>query len=144
MSAANTFLGTVKDGKFQPDDKAGFIRAFCRKDGTRMVVTAKKHVPKRSDAMSAYWWGVVVPLFQEEMGLDNKDDVHEEILIAVGHWEWKEVFGEQKRKAKRTRDLPSDEFMRLVEKAERLYSEYFGGRLPPKESTQAQALMAGS
>jgi hypothetical protein len=144
MAALNSFLGTLKDGKFIPDDKAAFSRAFCRKDGTRMVVTAKRFVPKRSDKMNAFWWAVVIPLFQEEMGLDDPYQVHHAILCAIGHYEAKEILGEVKPVPKRTRDLPADDFAKLIEKAERLFAEYYGGRLPPRESTQAQAMMAGA
>jgi hypothetical protein len=144
MSITNTFLGTTIDGVFVPDEPAAYARAHARKDGTRVVHTVKRFVARRTDKMNAYWWGCVIPLFQEEMGLDNKDDVHDEVLIAIGHWEWREVFGEQKRKPRPTRNLPEDEFMQLVEKAERLFSEYFGGRVPPKDSKQAAAMMAGA
>lgn len=143
MSAPTTFLGTVRGGKFYADNAAAFAALFAtKKDGTRMVVTAKKHVPKRSEDLNAFWWACVVEPFREEMGLDDKQRAHEEILVAIGHWEWKEIFGEQKRVAKKTRDLPHDEFMALVDKADRLFSEYFGGRIPARDSQAAQAMMA--
>lgn len=143
MTAQNIYTGIVKGGKFQPDDKAAFVKAFCRKDGTRMVVTAKRFVPKRSNDANAFWWACVVPLFQEEMGLDDPYQVHHAILCAIGHYEPKEILGEVKPVPKKTRDLPADEFSRLIEAAERLFSEYYGGRLPPKDSPQAIAMMGG-
>lgn len=144
MSTPTAFSGMVKDGKFIPDDRIGFIKAFSRKDGTRMVVTAKRFVPRRSNDMNAYWWSCVIPLFQEEMSLDNSYAVHEAVLCAIGHYQPKEILGEVKPVAKPTKDLPADEFSKLIDAAERLFSEYYNGRLPPKDSQQAQAMMQGA
>ena len=144
MASATAYTGTVKGGKFQPDNPAAFVKAFCRKDGTRMVVTAKKWVPKRSNDANRYWFGVVVPLFQEEMGLDDPYQVHHAVLCAIGHYEPKEILGEIKPVPKRTRDLPADEFSKLIDAANRLFAEYYGGRIPPQDSAQAQAMMSGS
>jgi hypothetical protein len=144
MSAANNFTGTMRDGEFIPDDPAGYARALSRKDGTRMVMTVKRFVPKRSNDANAFWWACVIPLFQEEMGIDDKYRVHEIVLMQIGHCEIREVFGRQARVAKPTRDLPADEFRALIEKAERLFAEYFGGRFPKQDSPQAQAMMQGA
>lgn len=144
MASPIAFVGTVKGGRFHPDNPAAFAKAFCRKDGTRMVVTAKRWVPKRSNNANAFWWACVVPLFQEEMGLDDPYSVHHAILCAIGHYEAKEILGEIKPVPKQTRDLPADEFSRLIEAAERLFAEYYGGRIPPKDSAQAQAMMQGA
>jgi hypothetical protein len=144
MATPTAYTGTVKEGKFIPDDKAAFVKAFCRKDGTRMVVTAKRFVPKRSNDANAYWWAVVIPLFQEEMGLDDPQQVHSAVLCAIGHYEPREILGEVKPMPKRTRDLPADEFSRLIDSAHRLFAEYFGGRFPARDSDQAQAMMQGA
>jgi hypothetical protein len=144
MSAPTTFLGTMQGGEFIPDDPVAWARTLSRKDGTRMVLTAKRYVPKRSNDQNAYWWACVVPLFQEEMGLDDPYQVHHAILCAIGHYEAKEILGEMKPVPKKTRDLPADEFRQLIDKAERLFSEYYNGRLPPRDSKQAEAMMAGS
>jgi hypothetical protein len=145
MSAPTYFLGTVRDGKFRPDDSAAFIRVFAtKKDGTRMRVTAVKDVPKRTDGMNRFWWKCVVEPFREEMGIDDKDEAHREILIAIGHWYWQEVFGERKKMPKATHNLSEDAFMELVGKAERLFLEYFNGRIPARDSEHARAMMAGA
>lgn len=143
MSAPTAYTGIVKEGKFIPDDRAAFVKAFCRKDGTRMVVTAKKWVPKRSNDQNAYWWACVIPLFQEEMGLDDPYQVHHAVLCAIGHYEAKEILGEVKPVPKKTRDLPADEFTKLIDAANRLFAEYYNGRIPNRESPQAQAMMCG-
>lgn len=145
VSTAAYFLGTVREGRFIPDDKAAFTRLFAsKKDGTRMRVTAVKDVPKRSNDMNRFWWACIVEPFREEMGLDDKEEAHREILLAIGHWEWREIFGERKKVPKATHKLPEDQFMALVDKAERLFSEYFGGRIPSRDSEHARAMMAGS
>jgi hypothetical protein len=144
VASPNIFTGHVEQGKFIPDDRAAFVRAFSRKDGTKMVVTAKRFVPKRSNDQNAFWWACVIPLFQEEMGLDDPYQVHHAVLCAIGHYEAKEILGEVKPVPKKTRDLPADEFRQLIEKAERLFAEYYNGRIPPRESPQAQAMMQGA
>jgi hypothetical protein len=45
---------------------------------------------------------------------------------------------------KATHNLSEDAFMELVGKAERLFLEYFNGRIPARDSEHARAMMAGA
>lgn len=142
MSAPTYFLGTMKDGKLVPDDKASIARFLAtKKDGTRIRLTMVKDVPRRTDGMNRFWWKCIVEPFQTEMGLDDKDEVHRLVLIQIGHWEHKEIFGEQRKVPKPTHNLPENQFMELVNKAERLFAEYFDGRLPGRDTEHARAMM---
>lgn len=144
MTAPNAYTGVVKGGKFLPDDRANFAKAFCRKDGTRMVVTAKKLVPKRTENANRYWFGVVVALFMDELGERDKEVVHHILLEALGHYDMLHVGGKDFKVVRPTHDLPADEFGKLIEGAGQLFAEWFGGFIPPPNSAQAMAMMAGA
>lgn len=144
MATEHAYTGTVKGGRFQPDDRAAFTRAFCRKDGTRMVVTAKKWVPKRSSQANRYWWAVVVAFFMEEIGERDKEAAHHILLEALGHYDIKRIAGKDFKVVRPTHDLPADQFAALIEAAGELFAKWFGGYLPPPDSAQAQAMMGGS
>lgn len=144
MATPTAYTGIVKGGKFLPDDRANFAKAFCRKDGTRMVVTAKKLVPKRSGNANAYWFGVVVALFMDELGERDSYVTHHIILEALGHYDEIEVRGKKFKIVRETKDLPADDFAKLIEAAGQLFAEWFGGFIPPPSSAQAQAMMGGS
>jgi hypothetical protein len=144
MSTPTYYFGTMKDGALILDNQAAMARFLAtKKDGTRMRMTLVKDVPRRTDGMNRYWWACIVEPFREEMGLDDKDEAHRQVLIAIGHWEWKEIFGERRKVPKATHNLPEDQFMELVAKAERLFAEYFDGRLPGRDTAHARAMMAG-
>ena|SRR3990167_1917541 len=144
MATPTAYTGIVKDGKFLPDDKAAFVKAFCRKNGTRMVVTAKKLVPARSTNSNRYWFGVVVALFQDELGERDSYTAHHIILEALGHYDELEIRGKKFKVVRETKDLPADDFTKLIEGAGQLFAEWFGGYVPPPQSAQAQAMMQGS
>lgn len=145
MSTQTYYLGTMKAGRLVLDDRASLARFLAtKKDGTRMRMTVVKDVPRRTDGMNRFWWKCIVEPFRDEMGLDDKDEAHRQVLIAIGHWEWKEILGTRTKVPKSTHDLPENEFMELVNKAERLFAEYFDGRLPGRDTELARAIMAGS
>ena len=87
MSAPMPITGKTQGGEFVPDNPEAWARAFARKDGTPMVVTPKRLVPKRSGRANAYWWACVVPMFMDECGIKNKDEMHHIILEEIGHYD---------------------------------------------------------
>ncbi len=141
MAAPIAFTGKTKDGKFIPDRPAEFIKAFLRKDGTPMVVMVKRLVPKRGNQANKYWWACVVAMFQDEMGIQDKLEMHRIILEAIGHYDLVDFGKRQVKVVKETKDLPADEFARLIESAGQLFAETYGGYLPPVGSAQAEALI---
>lgn len=141
MAAPVAYIGTVRQGKFLPDDRAAFAKAFLRKDGTKMVVTAKQWVKGRSSASNRYWWGIVVALFMDEMGLRDKEEMHHIILENIGHYELKRAGKMDIKVVKNTHDLPRDDFAVLIDAAAQLYAEWFGGFIPRPDSAQARAML---
>lgn len=144
MANVTAYTGHVEKGKFIPDNRAAFAKAFCRKDGTRMVVTAKQMVPKRSNKANAYWFGVVVAMFQDELGERDAYAAHHILLEALGHYDEVEIRGNRFKVVRPTHDLGVDDFAKLIEGAGQLFGEWFGGYIPEPASAQAQAMMAGS
>lgn len=144
MSGPVAYTGKVEKGRFIPDDRAAFAKAFCRKDGTPMVVTAKRLVPKRGNQVNKYWWAVVVAMFQDESGIRDKEEMHHIILEEIGHYDLVKFGKREKKVVKDTHDIGSDEFSTLIDAAGQLFAEMFGGYLPPPNSAQAQAMIGGS
>ena len=140
MSAATAYTGKTVAGKFIPDDKVAFAKAFCRKDNTPMVVIAKRLVPKRSNQINKYWWAVVVSMFQEEMGIRTKEAMHQIILEEIGHYDLVPFGKGEKKVVKETKDLGADEFAVLIDAAGQLFAEMFNGYIPPPGSPQASAM----
>lgn len=140
MSAPIVYTGKTIDGLFVPDRPAEYAKAFLRKDGTPMIVVAKRLVPKRSGGMNRYWFGVVVAMFMEEMGIQDKEEMHHIILENIGHYDLKGVGKREIKVVKPTRDLPKDEFMTLIDHAGQLFAEWYGGYIPTPGSPQAQAM----
>ncbi len=141
MSSPTAYTGRVVKGKFIPDNPAAFVKAFLRKDETRMEVIAKKIVPKRSVNANAYWWAVVVPMFMEESGIRNKYEMHRTILVSLGQYD-ERLFGKDKiLEPYETHEMDAETFGNLVEMAGQLFSEMFNGYIPPPMSPQARAMM---
>ncbi len=140
MAAPIAYTGTVKAGKFLPDDRTAFAKAFLRKDGTKMVVTVKQWVKQRSTKVNAYWWKVVVGLFMDEMGLRDKEEMHHIILENIGHFDLVRVGKKEIKVVKETHELGADAFATLIDAAAQLYAEWFNGYLPPPGSAQAEAM----
>jgi hypothetical protein len=144
MASPVAYTGKTVGGKFIPDDRAAFCKAFLRKDGTPMVVTAKRLVPNRSSNANRYWFGVVVAMFMDEMGIRDKEEMHHIILENIGHYDLKQVGKKEIRVVKSTHDLPQDDFAVLIDAAGQLFAEWYGGMIPGPDSAQAQAMMGGS
>ncbi len=109
-----------------------------------MVVIAKKLVASRSSQSNRYWFGVVVALFMEEIGMADKEECHHIILEAIGHYDLKRIGNRDVKIVKDTHDLGQDEFALLIDHAGQLFGEWFGGFIPAPGSAQAQAMIGGS
>jgi hypothetical protein len=144
MSNITAYTGRILKGKFIPDNRTAFTKAFLRKDGTPMVVTAKKLVPRRSLNANAYWWAVVVPMFMDESGIRNKYEMHRTILIALGQYDERVFGGKKIMEPHETHEMDVETFGNLVEMAAQLFAEMFDGIIPPPLSPQARAMMEGA
>lgn len=144
MSTPQPITGKTQGGEFVPDNPEAWARAFARKDGTPMVVTPKRLVPKRSGRANAYWWACVIPMFMDEVGIKNKYAMHAILLEELGHYDLIPFGKGTKKVIKETKDLPADDFANLIDTAGQLFQDMYGGRLPPVDSKHADAMMAGA
>lgn len=61
-------IGTVKRGRFIPDNPVAFRFAFCKLEGQECAVTVQKNKKHRSSNQNRYYHGVVVKLVSEVTG----------------------------------------------------------------------------
>jgi hypothetical protein len=150
MSESVEFLGRpTDDGHFRaesPKALAAFLAARARHGKERkkdmlLRVTIEDWKPTRTNQQNRAWFGIVVKLFCEHMGhrygnAHEKEFVHEQILINIGHCETVRSFhGELKERALPTHDLEADKFWDLYERAQQLGAE-MGIVIPDPERVQ--------
>lgn len=68
--------GTVKKGKFLPDDAQAFIRAVRSYENKRITVTIDTPKKTRSSNQSRYYWGCVLAELSEFTG-HTPEELHE-------------------------------------------------------------------
>lgn len=74
MSIVKLHKGTVKSGKFAPDDAHTWALAFCGHEGKRIQVTVERERKAGSKKQQGYYFGVIIPLLMD-YGY-SKDEAH--------------------------------------------------------------------
>ena len=138
------------DGGHIVPDSPKAMRAFLQaKDGKIMRLSLEEWKEVRSPAQGRAWWGIVVKAFCEYMGYRfnskrDRDYVHEQVLIAIGHCENVKGFdGQIKERALPTHRLKTDEFSDLYKRAQ----EFGAGidvMIPDQGSTEAIAMIGNT
>lgn len=120
-----------------PDDRPLWLAALSRLRGERVVVTVARPKTLRSLRANRYWWGVIVPFFQEvwsaariEQGLPpyDKDDVHDVLVQILEGYEDGPLPGTRVRK--RTSRMDKPDFAHLVDGARQLALQQYGAVIP--------------
>lgn len=75
MAIIKLHKGTVKAGKFAPDDAHTWTLAFCGHEGKRVQVTIERERKAGSKKQQGYYFGVIIPLLMD-YGY-SKDEAHE-------------------------------------------------------------------
>lgn len=71
------FQGEIIDSKFKmTDDEYGRYRKFCLSHTGPIQFILKKKFSPRSRKQDGYYFGLVLPMIAEEMGIDNIMEVH--------------------------------------------------------------------
>lgn len=75
------FHATVSKGKFLIKDKKTFMDyvlslASPDKEETPVTITVKKFYRNRTDQQNKYYWGVVIPIFQQLCGYETAAEMH--------------------------------------------------------------------
>lgn len=105
-------------------------------NGNTIDVIFKKRSNKRSNKQNGYYWGVINPIFQNNIKemwgeLWSKDDVHEFLKNNCNYKEYvNEETGEIIRKTKSTTENSTAEQEMFHEKCRRLSEEFFNVEIP--------------
>lgn len=100
MLARSITLGGMSDGKrFIPDEPGRWIGFLAYCAGKRMTVTAERERLRRSAKQNARYWALIVPVYQEWVGEEDKLQAHEDLLAQCN---------------KQTRILPTGEVIETV------------------------------
>ena len=108
------FFGTVKGGKLTLENSDRFSEYLASLEDKEVCLWVKKAEYARSTAENRYYWGVVVRLVAEEMGL-IPDEAHEflkSLFLKVGI----EANGKRWEVTKSTADLSIADFEDYCEK----------------------------
>lgn len=125
MSIRKLHNGTVKNGKFIPDDRADFVHDFYRHEGKRITVTIERYKKKRSDNQNRYMWGVVYKLISVHTGY-TPEEVNEAMK-----WKFLRIHKDNlPDTVKSSKFTNSAEFEEYMENIRRWASVYLGLYIP--------------
>jgi hypothetical protein len=127
------FFGTVVDGKLILSRSSEFKQYLANLKGeVQLTITRRKKI--RSSAENAYYWGVIVPMVAEEMGLipDEAHDYLKSLFLKIGY----ESKGKRYELARSTAILSTEEFEAYAEKCRQWASAELNVYIPlPNEIT---------
>lgn len=99
-----------------------YIKNF--KPDTRLEITVKKYVPKRTDRQHRYYFGVVVDMIARETGM-SKEEAHDglkQMFLRVDHDKLPTV--------RSTTSLTTKEFMAYIEQVVMWSAQFLGLVIP--------------
>ena len=122
--------------------------ALKQHEGKEVSITIERWRKKRSNEQNAYWWGVIVPIFQDcfrEAGMvRNKEQTHQLITDLIIQKYGDSVIlqesvleGEVFQEKRGTSDLSTSEFMELVSEAQMFASEVFDIAIPDPNQVES-------
>jgi hypothetical protein len=122
--------------------------ALRQHEGREVSITIERWRKKRSNEQNAYWWGVIVPIFQDclrEAGMvRNKEQTHQLITDLIIQKYGDSVIlqesvleGEVFQEKRGTSDLSTSEFMELVNEAQMFASEVFNIAIPDPNQVES-------
>ena len=108
------FYGIVRNGKLALENKEGFERTLQSYEGREVAVWLKPAEQIRTSAENRYYWGVIVRMIAEEMGIipDDAHDFLKNLFLKVGV----EKNGKRWEIARSTATLSVNEFEDYCEK----------------------------
>lgn len=117
------FRGTVREGKFRPDDPVRFQARLARMEGRRVSVALKREQYGRSLSQNSYLWGVVYATLAEWSGHDA-DELHDYLTDKFLPRQQKALpNGEVMTPTARTSTLTVEEFSAYVDRVVRWAAE---------------------
>ena len=117
-SRSITLTGLSSGGAFVPDEKGRWIGFLARFNGRRLNVTAEAERIRRSKKQNDRYWALIVPLYQEWVGEEDKEQAHEDILAQCNKATRILPTGEVITTVRRSRVLTVEEFNEFTNRAE--------------------------
>jgi hypothetical protein len=113
-----TLAGVSKGGQFIPDERGRWIGFLSRYEGRRVSVTAEAERIRRSKQQNDRYWALLVPLYQEWVGEEDKLQAHEDLLSQCNTSTRLLPTGEVISTVKRSRFLTVEEFTEFTNRVE--------------------------
>jgi len=139
-----TIIGTVENGKFVPNSKEYFKRAFESYEGKIIELSLKVWHKKRTTPQNSYYWGVVIELIKNyinDLGNDFDSDTIHELLRSLFLKKTKEIVNKESGEVKTiefiqsTTKLSTVEFETYLESCKRYAAETFELYIPDADRT---------
>jgi len=139
-----TIIGTVENGKFVPNSKEYFKRAFESYEGKIIELSLKVWHKKRTTPQNSYYWGVVIELIKNyinDLGNDFDSDTIHELLRSLFLKKTKEIVNKESGEVKTiefiqsTTKLSTIEFETYLESCKRYAAETFELYIPDADRT---------
>ena len=139
-----SIIGTVENGKFVPNSKEYFKRAFESYEGKIIELSLKVWHKKRTTPQNSYYWGVVIELIKNyinDLGNDFDSDTIHELLRSLFLKQTKEIVNKESGEVKTiefiqsTTKLSTVEFETYLESCKRYAAETFELYIPDADRT---------
>lgn len=119
MATRSITLTGSSDGKrFIPDEPGRWIGFLAYCAGKRMTVTAERERLRRTNKQNSRYWALIVPVYQEWVGEENKLVAHSELLSLCNKDSRILPTGEVVEVAKGSRFLSVEEFNEYTNRCE--------------------------
>jgi len=134
-----TIIGNVENGKFVPNSKEYFKKAFESYEGKIIELSLKVWHKKRTNPQNSYYWGVVIELIKNyinDLGNDFDSDTIHELLRSLFLKTTKEIVNKESGEVKTiefiqsTTKLSTIEFETYLESCKRYAAETFDIFIP--------------
>ncbi len=134
-----TIIGNVKNGKFVPNSKEYFKKAFESYEGKTIELSLKVWHKKRTNPQNSYYWGVVIELIKNyinHLGNNFDSDTIHELLRSLFLKTTKEIVNKESGEVtiieyiQSTTKLSTIEFETYLESCKRYAAETFYINIP--------------
>jgi hypothetical protein len=119
------FKGKIGNGKIWLECRADFAALIQKLEGLDVEVILRKLRRKRSLKQNAYYWAVIVPMFQEAVPFDTPDEAHQALKMQF-------LTDRTKRMPtiRSTTSLDTAEESTYIESCRNLYRSMFDAEIP--------------
>lgn len=135
-------LSRIEDGKMKRNRKL-VVEGLKTFEGKEIEIIISRKYKKRSVLQNSFYWGVLIPTFQElilnEWGeIKSNEETHEILKFSCNYSEKiNETTGEILRLPKSTTELTKSGFMEYHQKLKQLALDFFNSVLPePNEQLE--------